>query len=623
MAMIQSLYTGITGLKGHQERLDVIGNNIANVNTIGFKQSTHTFSSVLSETKFLGTGATDLLAGKSAQQIGQGSQTSQVLTDYSDGGNEFTGREEDVSIQGSGFFIATGNGGTVYTRDGNFSLSPENNLVLGASGYKVQGWNAKITQTGLPNINTGRELENINIPLGTARRAKTTSSVNLSGNLSNTGALALHGTILQSPALAGDATGTPIARDTLLWDVHTDIEVPGTYVKLFPNVTPPTTVTNPDGTTTQTAAKGEIEISFTKGGFPVSGKFLVGQQDISNPDKAKFDGTTVGDFMDFVQNIMGLETHLNADGTENAEYPRNGAGVTDNGLDAAEVGLTTDGRIQILGNVGTVNELGFLKFVDVTESILSPNNLEFTKSQSASGDSSQRNFTIYDSLGEPHQIRASLALKSQDSNGSTWSYYIEGEDSTELFSANEGKRALATGIISFDVNGQATSTEPVKVVLNLQAQGRFSNLSFNVNFSKMTQFTSTSGSEMVVSQDGLPEGVLERFSIGANGVITGVFSNGLTEDLAQIALSTFGNPNGLINQGGNLFTRGPSSGSAEVGTALTGRRGSLLSKHLEGSNVELTTEFTNLIATQRAYQANARTITTSDSILQELVSLIR
>ena len=195
MALIQSLFTGITGLKGHQERLDVIGNNIANVNTIGFKQSQHTFSTVLADTKFLGTGSNDQLAGRSSQQIGHGSQTSQILTDFSRGGNDFTGREEDVAIQGDGFFVAKGNGAEVYTRDGNFSLSTEQNLVMGASGYRIQGWNAKITQTGEPNINTGRELEDITLPIGTARRSKPTKEVNLSGNLSNTGELALLGTI--------------------------------------------------------------------------------------------------------------------------------------------------------------------------------------------------------------------------------------------------------------------------------------------------------------------------------------------------------------------------------------------------------------------------------------------
>ncbi|PCJ52572.1 MAG: hypothetical protein COA79_23490 [Planctomycetota bacterium] len=614
MALIQSLFTGITGLKAHQERLDVIGNNIANVNTIGFKQSRHTFSSVLSDTKFLGTGQTSLLAGRSAQQIGHGTQTSQILTDFSDGGNEFTGREEDVAIQGSGFFIAKGNGKEVYTRDGNFSLSTSQTLVLGASGYGIQGWNAQITQTGEPNINTGRVPEDIVIPVGTARRAKPTTAVELSGNLSNTGDLALNGTILQSPVLGSDASGTPITSATLLSDVKTDIEVPGTFVTLFPNLV---------AASADAPASGIIEVSFTKGGFPVKGTFLVGEQDISNPDKAKFDGITVGDFLTFTERLMGLETHIELDGTTDANFARNSDGVADNARDAAEVTVTAEGKIEILGNVGVVNEIGFLKFVDVTKSILAPNNLEFSKLQDATGDSSQRNFTIFDSLGEPHQIRASLALESQDSNGSTWRYYIEGEDATEQFSANQGRRALETGTISFDVNGQTTLTEPVEVVQNLQSQGRFSNLTFNIDFSRMTQFTSADGSEIVVSQDGLAEGVLERFSIGANGVITGVFSNGLTESLAQIALASFGNTNGLISEGGNLFARGPSSGAPEIGAALTGKRGSLLSKHLESSNVELTTEFTNLIATQRSYQANARTITTSDSILQELVSLIR
>lgn len=613
MALIQSLSTGITGLKGHQERLDVIGNNIANVNTIGYKQSQQTFSSVLAETKFLGTGSTALLAGRSSQQIGHGSQTSQIITDFSSGGNDFTGREEDVAIQGDGFFIAKGNGNEVYTRDGNFSLSTDQNIVLGASGYKIQGWNAEITQTGEPNINTGKEVADIILPIGTARRAKPTKEATLSGNLSNTGNLALLGTILNSPALAGDESGAPITLATNLSSVFTDIEVPGTFVKLFPNVVDSTT----GGST------GQIEISFTKGGFPVKGTFLVGDQDISVPDKAKFDGTTVGDFLTFLQNLMALETHADTNGVIDPEFSRGADGISDNARDAAEIAVNELGQITILGNVGTVNELGFLKFTDVTNTTSSPNNLEFTKTQSATGDSSQRNFTIYDSLGAPHQIRVAMALESQDSNGSVWRYYVEGEDTTEAFSANEGNRALATGTVTFDVNGQTTLKTPVDIKMNLQAQGKFSNLTFAMDFSKMTQFSSSSGSELVVSQDGLAEGVLERFSIGAGGVITGVFSNGLTESLAQIALASFGNNNGLISEGGNLFTRGPSSGSPEIGAALTGKRGGLLSKNLESSNVELTSEFTNLIATQRAYQANARTITTSDTILQELVSLVR
>ncbi len=613
MALIQSLSTGITGLKGHQERLDVIGNNIANVNTIGYKQSQQTFSSVLAETKFLGTGSTALLAGRSSQQIGHGAQTSQIITDFSSGGNDFTGREEDVAIQGDGFFIAKGNGREIYTRDGNFSLSTEQNLVLGASGYKIQGWNAEITQTGEPNINSGKEVTNIVLPIGSLRRAKPTSEVSLSGNLSNAGDLALLGTILNSPALAGDVSGAPITAATTLSSVFTDIEVPGTFVKLFPNV-----VDSEAGGST-----GKIEISFTKGGFPVKGTFLVGEKDISVPDKAKFDGTTVGDFLTFLQNLMALETHADANGVIDPNFSRGADGIADNARDAAEIAVNELGQITILGNVGSVNELSFLKFTDVTNTTSSPNNLEFTKVQSATGDSSQRNFTIYDSLGAPHQVRVAMVLESQDSNGSVWRYYVEGEDSTEAFSANEGNRALATGTVTFDVNGQTTLKSPVEIKMNLQAQGKFSNLTFAMDFSKITQFSSSSGSEIVASQNGLAEGVLERFSIGANGVITGVFSNGLTESLAQIALATFGNNNGLISEGGNFFTRGPSSGSPEIGEALTGKRGGLLSKNLESSNVELTSEFTNLIATQRAYQANARTITTSDTILQELVSLVR
>ena len=125
------------------------------------------------------------------------------------------------------------------------------------------------------------------------------------------------------------------------------------------------------------------------------------------------------------------------------------------------------------------------------------------------------------------------------------------------------------------------------------------------------------------SQDGFPRGILESFNIGANGVINGVYSNGLTRTIAQVALATFSNLGGLLRDGNNLFTETAASGVAQIGQPGSGGRGSVTGGVLENSNVDLSTEFSELIITQRGYQANARTIRVANEILRELTQLIR
>ena len=125
------------------------------------------------------------------------------------------------------------------------------------------------------------------------------------------------------------------------------------------------------------------------------------------------------------------------------------------------------------------------------------------------------------------------------------------------------------------------------------------------------------------SQDGFPIGSLEEFFVGIEGTITGSFSNGLTRVLGQVALATFANQQGLLAAGDNLFLTTGNSGEPQVGVAGTGGRGTMAQGFLEGSNTDMATEFTNIIITQRGFQANARTITTADSLLEEVISLTR
>jgi flagellar hook protein FlgE len=125
------------------------------------------------------------------------------------------------------------------------------------------------------------------------------------------------------------------------------------------------------------------------------------------------------------------------------------------------------------------------------------------------------------------------------------------------------------------------------------------------------------------NQDGSASGTLDSFTVTGDGIINGVYSNGVIEVLGQIAIALVPNPNGMIDWGNNLFIEGAASGEPQVSVPQSGGRGSIRSGHLELSNVDLSEEFTNMIVTQRGFQANARIITTSDEMLQELVNLKR
>ncbi|HIJ66284.1 MAG TPA: flagellar hook-basal body complex protein, partial [Candidatus Hydrogenedentes bacterium] len=145
---------------------------------------------------------------------------------------------------------------------------------------------------------------------------------------------------------------------------------------------------------------------------------------------------------------------------------------------------------------------------------------------------------------------------------------------------------------------------------------------FNLDFTDVTELSADSDVSMS-NQDGYPRGTLESFNIGEDGTINGVFTNGLTRVLGQVALATFANVGGLSRSGNNTFRDTPASGSPQIGLPNAGGRGQVSGGVLEGSNVDLGTEFSNMIVTQRGFQANARTITAADTLLQETVNLVR
>lgn len=228
----------------------------------------------------------------------------------------------------------------------------------------------------------------------------------------------------------------------------------------------------------------------------------------------------------------------------------------------------------------------------------------------ATGGSKAITATVYDSLGAAHPITLTLTRSATN----TWSVAGSSADGTVSVGG--------TPELSFDSKGNPVAgTLPITMALTTP-KGADANISFTLGMGSMTQLAQDT-SATLASQDGVPPGTLSSVEIADNGEITGIFTNGLTKTMGQIMTATFSNPEGLQNIGDSLYRVTVNSGDPSFTTPGSGGHGVLKSGYLEGSNVDLTREFTDMIVTQRGYQASSRVITTSDQMLQELMQLIR
>lgn len=292
--------------------------------------------------------------------------------------------------------------------------------------------------------------------------------------------------------------------------------------------------------------------------------------------------------------------------------------------------LTTVDGASVMGYAatnGVVNENGGLVAltlpVGVTEAAKSTQNFSVTANLNASattGTTFTTPVTLYDSLGETH----SATITYTNTGTNTWSYAVT------LPSADAtGTPVNNTGTLTFDTNGNLVSptADVTGITFSGLADGA-SDLSVNFNLysssgSPMITQSSAASSTTTTSQDGYASGTYQSFTVGTDGVITATFSNSQTQEIGQIAVATVTNPEGLVLSGNNTYTTTAASGLATVGVAGTGGRGTIEDSSLEQSNVDISTEFANLIVAQRAFQANSKTITTFDSLTQDVMAMVR
>ncbi|HHY95613.1 MAG TPA: flagellar hook protein FlgE [Firmicutes bacterium] len=531
--MMRSLFAGVSGLRNHQIRMDVIGNNIANVNTVGFKAGRVTFREMFSQ--LLGTASAPQggRGGTNPLQVGLGVSLASIDTLHEKGNLEGTGVSTDLAIDGAGFFLVSDGSHTYYTRAGAFSWDDKNNLVT-PSGLKVMGW---LAQNGvIPTSRTGLDLKPISLAEVQSIPARATSEVKFTRNLDSSD----NGTFTLS---AG-------SLDLVMSD--------GSKRKITFELSPTS--------------------DFDKWRWHLAG-----------------DGVTFSDadgYIYFNGNTVGEVTK--ADGT--TVIP--GVTVTDSS------NSTVTGDITFPAN-GTSKSSWAIQGTNGSP----PPSITATYTAATRTTS----ITTIGSKGETYSLLTTFT--KVDNNHWAWKSQVKGSAGEDI-PVTSGTGA---GEILFDLNGKVDRV--VNDQVKFQVTG-YSPMSVDMDFYGLTQFA-TGYTALASEQNGYGPGELNAVSVDAKGIITGSYSNALSCPLGQVALASFSNPAGLVKRGETLFEQSANSGEAQVGDPGTGGRGTIAPMSLEMANVDLAQEFTNLIITQRGFQANSRVITTADEMLQDLVNLKR
>lgn len=589
MASTTALFTGLSGLISNSRRLDVIGNNIANVNTTAFKSNRMTFTPTFSRNFSLGTAPSDTTGGSNPGQVGLGVTVAGTQRNFNNGAIGVTGVATDLAIEGDGFFIVNQAGSRLFTRSGSFIRNPENDLIT-QSGAKVMGFGVDDQF----NIIDG-DLQELNIPVGTMTLAEQTRNVIFNGNLNASGEVATTGSVHTSRAFYTDALGTtPVTAATDL--TTTDVWVSdgaGGFTLAFDS-------------TALAAGDSSITIAgVEKGGKDLgAATFAISAVAVDGTDGF---GTTFGDYVAFLDEYLGTDS--TAIGS-----------VSDLG---GSVALDANGAIVVTGNEGEVQGLD-IETGDITVNVPGAglgNPLVMTQTEEATGESVRTSFVVYDSLGTPLTIDLSFVLQGTTaSGGTTWEFVAESSDNDAT------DRLLALGEVTFDSNGRFVSATNQSFSIQ-RANGAVNPLTVNMDFDSGTDavssFTDSASNLAAVFQDGSPIGTLGSFSIGEDGTISGSFTNGLTRTIGQVALAKFSNPEGLVDAGDNLFGTGPNSGTPLIAKPRDFGTGRVVGGALELSNVDLSQEFINMILASTGYSAASRVITTTDELITQLLALGR
>ena len=328
----------------------------------------------------------------------------------------------------------------------------------------------------------------------------------------------------------------------------------------------------------------------------------------------------------------GVTAAANSDLNDGAKFTVNNAGqfqvenpasgTFDKALYMTTTGLTTEAK----NGTAAVNEnVRLTTVMKALDGALSPGQALRASGKmmmSSHGSTAE----IFDSLGSKHTVSIKWAKTGTTTDGGTeWSMIIQVPEPAKINYSGQGPDNVITGSARFNANGSLASFHPATITFsanNGSQSGQNISLNFGLgtDFNGLTSFDKDSSTESI-SQDGYTGGTLNGIKIDETGTIIGSFSNGQSFGLAKVALATFTNNEGLQSEGGNVFSQTANSGEAVIGAAGTGDKGTIAASKLEASNVDLSRALTDLIVIQRGFQANSKTITTSDEMLNTLLQL--
>ncbi|MFO0999765.1 MAG: flagellar hook-basal body complex protein [Planctomycetaceae bacterium] len=555
--MANSLLTGISGLRGHQKMLEVVGNNLANLNTTAYKTSRTLFSDLMYEVqRGTSSSSSGLLGSVNSVQIGTGSRLSQVDLNFAQGNLESTGNDLDLAMDGGGFFVASSGERSYFTRAGAFSLDESGYLSDPSTGYLVKRFGPTGEPNGdLPAFQTAGD-DRVYVPKGVSIPGQVSTQMEIKGNLSSTSTGPVAQEVMTStPLLSG---GLPATLATQLSDLDTN--------------------------TVNYIAGDKILISGRR-------------TDGSNPTVTELVLTptsTVGDLVAALNSSFGGST-VTVDGLGNIVGTADATGPSFLSMSFSD-GPTNTGRSDFEDHEMILTRTG------------------------KDADTVFQSVEVFDESGAGHTI--GLTMTKQADQSWTLVASVSPTEGTILDSLVEG--------ISFQPDGsfaQVTGSGVGDSNITVQFRGQPASQTISLHFGTPAQFDGLTAlgqaSRLQLTPDGFPPGELAEVQIDTDGKVFGLASNGLKIPLAQLAIASFRNPDGLVAIGNNYYTSSLASGNPDIGTALSGSRGALRAGQLEGSNVDLALEFTRLIIAQRGFSANARTITVTDEILQELTSIIR
>ena len=703
--MLRSMYSGITGLRNFQDQLDVVANNIANVNTIGFKGSRVTFQTTLFQTLNAGNAPQNMLGGTNPMQIGLGSRIASIDQIMTQGSPMSTGKATDMMIQGEGFFILSDGVGQYYTRAGNFTRDYNGFFVDPASGMKLQGWTARLTQDGQRVVDTNDPIGDIQISAGQVLPANQTSFVRLAHNL-NAAAGLQDTTIVVKSALGENipvrfsfkrdltnlnqnaykweaeilgsdfnfsvfnSTSGPLASSNTM-NGRVVLDDNGNVISwvnydVGENALSDTKISIFDVNGNVVGTNGEtVTVTTNAGNATLTGSIRVtnnitGEQVAYDPENIEIDFTTSGQvtfnlidsdgnpltFTESFDNTVEGFNNLLSSGITSSDYTLTGLRLTGgNSGDTINTGTYND--LKSIREVIQPPSGGSLRLTDLN------NPTNFAEAEYINPKVSTSSI-VYDSLGNAYNVY--LNFTKIDAN--TWHWKAELADGTPVYKTTAEGQMLndpAEGVIAFDANGNIAATQwridsATGIIDQTVGDGNDGSAGFwfdpaqagaalnpavdpasaaaagpvlvSMNFQEVSQFAAPN-SIAVTEQDGNAQGTLESFAINTNGQIIGSFTNGLTSILGQVALATFNNPEGLLAVGNSMYAMSSNSGLPQIGISGVGGRGTINPGALEMSNVDLAEEFTNMIIAQRGFQANSRSITTADQILNELVNIKR